>query len=279
VVGRGTELHLIRVLNDYGIGDVLAINHALATLPRALLGSDTPPPDGPLLVVNLSLGSDVPIPARLLERWLPNVARDAGRLAASLPEICTLLDQLHGNLADVTTWLAERGVLVVAAAGNDALRRDVTPTEPPPPRYPARYDDVLGVAAVRRDLRSAAIYSNRGDTVVQAGSGHISTFGGNVQPPPSDDAPATTDADDSVVGIYSGDLPLGVANATGWAKWSGTSFSTPIIAGLTARLWSTEPMLSPQQVAGSVRGLAQHPHGGANPDAPLQVPVLAVQQA
>ncbi len=279
VVGRGSELHLIRVLNEYGIGDVVAINHALAALPRALLGSDTPPPGGPLLVVNLSLGSDVPIPARLLERWLPNVARDAGRLAASLPEICTLLDQLHGNLADVTTWLAERGVLVIAAAGNDALRRDVTPAEPPPPRYPARYDDVLGVAAMRRDLRSAAVYSNRGDTVVQAGSGHISTFGGNVQPPPSDAAPATTDPEDSIVGIYSGDLPLGVANATGWAKWSGTSFSTPIIAGLAARLWATEPTLSPQQVAGTLRGFAQHPHGGANPDAPLQVPVLPVQQA
>ena len=230
------------------------------------------------LVVNLSLGTEVPIPARLLERWLPNLSRDAERLRNNLPEVCTLLDQIHGSISDVMTWLAERGVLVVAAAGNDALRRDVTPGEPPPPRYPARYDDVLGVAAMRRDLHSAAVYSNRGDTVVQTGSGHIATFGGNVKAAPRDDVSATTDPDDSVIGLFSGALPGGASNSSGWAKWSGTSFSTPIIAGVAARLWSTDPTLSPQQVASTLRGFAQHPHGGVDPDSPLEVPVLDAAQ-
>jgi len=278
IVGKDTQLHLIRVLNEYGIGDVLAINHALAALPRALLGSDQPAPDGPRLIVNLSLGTELPIPARLLERWLPNLSRDAERLRNNLPEVCALLDQIHGSISDVMSWLAERGVMVVAAAGNDALRRDVTPGEPPPPRHPARYDDVLGVAAMRRDLHSAAVYSNRGDTVVQTGSGHIATFGGNVKAAPRDDASATTDPDDSVIGIFSGGLPGGASNSSGWAKWSGTSFSTPIIAGVAARLWSTDPTLSPQQVASTLRSFAQHPHGGVDPDSPLEVPVLGAAQ-
>jgi subtilisin family serine protease len=244
-----------------------------------LLGSDEPSPDGPRLVVNLSLGSEVPVPARLLERWLPNLSRDPERLRASLPEVCTLLDQIHGNVSDAMTWLAERGVLVVAAAGNDALRRDVRPGEPPPPRYPARYDDVLGVAAVRRDLHAAANYSNRGDTVVQVGSGHISTFGGNVKPAASDDASPMTDPDDSLIGIFSGPLPGRASNSTGWARWSGTSFATPIISGVAARLWAIEPTLTPLDLAVKLRKqFGQHAGGGVDPDAPLEVPVLPAHQ-
>jgi subtilisin family serine protease len=279
IVGKDTPQYLIRVLNDYGIGDVLAICHALAALPRVLLGSESPTSESPRLVVNLSLGADLPIPARLLDRWLPATAHDPERLRNHLPEVCTLLDQLHGNLSDVTSWLADRGVLVVAAAGNDALRRDVRPGEPPPPRYPARYDEVLGVAAMRRDLSTPAAYSNRGDVVVQSGSGHISTFGGNVVPATSDDTSATTEADDSVIGIFSSALPGGGANTTGWARWSGTSFSTPIIAGIAARVWAADPSLTPRQVAGTLRAFSQHPHGGMNPDSPLDVPVLPVTQA
>jgi hypothetical protein len=277
IVGKQFELHLVRVLNEYGIGDSLAINHALAALPAAL-GISGPGPEAPRLVVNLSLGYEVPIPARLLDRWLPTIARDPEQVRSHLPEICTLLDQIHGNLSDVMTWLAERGVLVVAAAGNDALRRDVAPGAPPPPRFPARYDDVLGVAAMRRDLRNPANYSNRGDTVVQVGSGHIATFGGNVKAAPQDDASHTPEPNDSVVGIFSGPLPNSAVNASGWAKWSGTSFATPIIAGIAARLWASEPALTPQQIAGALRGFAQHPHGGVNPDSPLEVPVLPVTQ-
>ena len=278
IVPRGTPVFLIRVLNDFGIGDSLAIGHALAALPRALLGTDQPGPRQPRLVVNLSLGAEIPIPARLLDRWLPETAKRGADIASRLPEVCALFDQLHGNVSDVVGWLTERGVLVVAAAGNDALRRDVVPSEPPPPRYPARYDEVLGVAAVRRDLHTPAVYSNRGDVVLQTGSGHVATFGGNVVPATNDQNAPRTSPNDSVVGIFSGTFPGGAANGSGWARWSGTSFSTPIIAGLAARLWGTDRGRTPVALAQYVRSFAHDLHPGVNPFSPLEVPVLHVAQ-
>jgi hypothetical protein len=272
------KVFLIRVLNEYGLGDVLSIGHALLALPQAVLGTDTPGPDAPRLVVNLSLGADVPIPARLLERWLPRTAADPAALSSHLPEVCQILDSLHGNISDVMSWLAGRGILIVAAAGNDALRKDVTPDSPPPPRYPARYDNVLGVAAMRRNLTSPANYSNRGDVVLQSGSGHIATFGGNVDDTDDPAQAPSTSLDDSIVGIVSSRLTGGKGNRSGWALWAGTSFSTPIISAAAARLWAGNPGLGPQQVAVKLRSLARAPHGGTDPDSPLEVPVLRVKQ-
>ena len=274
LAGRG-NVHLMRVLNDFGVGDVFTITHALAALPALLLRPD---PDR-RLVVNLSLGIDLPIPARLLDRWLPITAGNMKTLREHGPDIAELLDRLHANLRDVMQWLSERGVLVVASSGNDALRRDVDPGDPPPPRFPARYDDVLGVAATRSDLHSAANYSNRGELAAPIWPGDVSTFGGNVVPAPAPNQPATTDPSDSIVGIFSRpSLPGGAANLSGWVRWSGTSFSTPLVAAVAARLWATRPELTPMEVIALLRSFAHHPHAGADPDAPLEVPVLNITQ-
>jgi len=279
IVWPDTSVHLIRVLNDYGVGDLFSIGHALAALPGRLLGSETPRPDEPRLVVNLSLGIDLPIPARLLERWLPRTAANARALAERLADVSSLLDRLHANLADTVDWLHERGVLVVAATGNDALRADVTRDEPPPPRFPARYDDVLGVAAMRRDGHTPADYSNRGDLSSGSWPGDVATFGGNVVAATAPNTPAVTEADDAVVGIFSRPtLPGGVRNRSGWVRWAGTSFSTPIISGVAARLWAADPTLGPTALMALVRSFAHHPHAGADPDAPLDVPIIDAAQ-
>jgi subtilase family protein len=273
LAGRG-RVHLIRVLNDFGVGDMFTIAHALTTLPSLLLRSEST-----RLVVNLSLGIDLPIPARLLDRWLPQAAGNLKALRERGPEVAELLDLLHANLSDVVDGLVERGILVVAATGNDALRLDVDPGDPPPPRFPARYDDVLGVAATRRDLRTAADYSNRGELAAAAWPGDISTFGGNVVRAAAPDQPAMTDAIDSVVGIFSSrSLPGGAPNTSGWVCWAGTSFSTPVVAGAAARLWAIRPELGPLDVIAWLRSFAHHPHAGADPDAPLEVPVIDVTQ-
>jgi hypothetical protein len=273
LAGRG-RVHLIRVLNDFGVGDIFSITHALAALPTLLLQSQQT-----RLVVNLSLGIDLPIPARLLDRWLPQAAGNLKTLREHAPEISELLNRLHFNLHDVVRALTERGVLVVASAGNDALRLDVDPGDPPPPRFPARYDDVLGVAATRRDLRTAADYSNRGELGAPNWPGDVSTFGGNVIPAVASDQPAMTDPADSIVGIFSTQsLPGGAPNESGWVRWAGTSFSTPLVTGAAGRLWGIRPELGPLEVIARLRSFAHHPHSGADPDAPLEVPVLDITQ-
>jgi subtilisin family serine protease len=208
---------------------------------------------------------------------LPHASREPDVLRDKLPDLAATLDQLHGNLADIIGWLTQRGVLTVAATGNDALRPDVPPGAPPPPRFPARYDEVLGVAATRRDLQTAAGYSNRGELAAAAWPGDISTAGGNIVPAAAADQPGATDPADGVLGIFSADrLPGGAANHSGWVRWAGTSFSTPIVAAIAARVWASEPALGAMDVIARVRGFARHPHGGADPDAPLEVPVLPV---
>lgn len=278
ILGKSGRVHLIRVLNDAGIGDVLAISHALTTLLGVFLGGYQRPEDEPRLVVNLSLGIDVPVPMRLLDRWLPQTAHNLDALRSRQPDIADTLDLVHANLADVVGALLERGVLVVAAAGNDALRADLEPGQRPPPRYPARYSDVLSVAATRRDVTAPANYSNKGETVPSAVPGDLATFGGTIVGA-GPNAPGTTDDTDGVVGIFSAPkLPGGATNSSGWVRWAGTSFSTPIVAATAARLWATRPHLKAPEVVSWLHSFGRHPHGGLDPDSPLEVPVLPVWQ-
>jgi subtilisin family serine protease len=139
---------------------------------------------------------------------------------------------------------------------------------------------VLGVAATRRDLRTAADYSNRGALSLGAWPGHICTFGGNVVPAAAANQSATTDPADSIVGIFSGpSLPGGATNTSGWVRWAGTSFSTPLVAGVAARLLTVRPDLGPLELMAWLRSFAHHLHTGADPNSPLEVSVLKITQA
>jgi len=89
----------------------------------------------------------------------------------------------------------DRDVLVVAAAGNDAAN-DIL--------FPARFSGVVGVAAVAPDL-TLAPFSNNGSHVALAAPG-VDLIGA---------------------------VPLDL-NPPGTARWSGTSFATPLVAGAAA---------------------------------------------
>lgn len=284
-------IHLIRVLSDYGVGDLETLTDTLMRLPDEL-----PLNDDQRLVVNLSLGIAMPPGAQLLRDYLPNTFKDLeGALAQTgksdlrsaldavdrgrhpiVTEVVAYLDWLQGCLQRVDDWLAgQQGrMLVVAAAGNDnGFLEGLPPGQAfaarPEPRWPARFDSALGVTALTIGGGRAA-YANRGD-IATLGNG-VATLGGNVR-----GRSMTTLGEinlgaspvDAVVGIYSSEeLTLDPQqNSTasnsqadvkpaGWVYWSGTSFAAPIISALAADYWGRDTRPNAPGIIGQVTGLS-----------------------
>jgi hypothetical protein len=274
-IAPDVELHLLRVLNDFGIGDQFALEQVMRSLPGVLLRDA---PDA-RLIVNLSLGSAVPVPRRRYwDRWLPESRRRARDQRWPDERTNQLLDGAHQSLLNTVQWLHDQNVLVVAAAGNDGLRHH-NQGEPPAPRYPAYYEPVLAVAASIEDGQPAD-YSNRGD-VRPFGNG-ITTFGGQVVPSGRDQPPRTA-AEGSMIGFASsGQLAGGDVNRTGWVRWAGTSFSSAIISGFAARLWQQDASQTPDRLMRRIRGCAHDVSRGRppgnDPDGPLDAPYLDARQ-
>ncbi|MGN6756491.1 MAG: S8 family serine peptidase [Thermomicrobiales bacterium] len=220
------EIHVVRVLDDAGVGDTYGLIKALRALPGKLLTDRR----NERLIVNLSLMVSVPDSKAMLEEWFARSAKDAATLAQWWRDIDVLLDSTHRNLFETIEWLGEQGVLVVAAAGNDYNGSGYRAE----PRLPAAYDSVLGVAAVNRQTQPAN-FSNRGDRAVY-GNG-VAVFGGSRGALASGRA---AEEQDKIIGIFSAEkFPLGAgANKTGWGYWAGTSFATPVISAIAANLWS-----------------------------------------
>jgi len=217
------KLHLIEVLNPYGVGTLNSIATGFDLAARGI---------GPQSkrVVNASLGLEVPQPRA---DWLDYVRKhdpfwrqfSASRITtmvSPLERICELFD--YFDLDEFGNPNRHPYVGAVAAAGNDH-----TPRSPlPPARYPAAHRSVLGVGALKHDDKTPAEYSNIADTPKSDG---IATFGG-------DPHGINTDPTYGVVGAYIGTFPDGSENGYGLASWAGTSFATPRISGYIAALMS-----------------------------------------
>jgi len=122
-----------------------------------------------------------------------------------------------GAMEDAIRDAVDAGITVVAAAGNDTNNNDNVPF------YPAGYDmdGLISVAASNHNDVLAG-FSNYGATSVDL-----------------------TAPGQSVVG---GTLP------NSWGFGSGTSYSSPKVAGVAALIMAVRPDLSAQQVAGVING-------------------------
>ena len=126
-------------------------------------------------------------------------------------------------------------VVIVAAAGNAASRR---------PNWPAAFERVIGVAAVTHGIKGLepAKYSNYGRWVDACAPGeHISTYvSGRLEL-----------AGDSTVRVFER-----------FARWYGTSFASPLVAGRIAAAASKNGTTPQQAAAALLSGVRWHPDYG-----------------
>ncbi len=226
------EVHLIEVLNQYGVGDFQSLTDGLQ---RALSFRQS----GRKLFLNCSWMLDLPAdehhchyhpadPNQVLSDPDLEFERQVRLFAKDDRSILRWMETLFIRFA-----AHNRGA--IAAAGNDAYDNEDEPDANrkhirPKARYPAALSTVTGVGALpvtldhdNQKIYRTSAFSNRADRPEKTG---IATLGGE-------------EGDGKgVLGLYIGEFPDGRLNTTKWAWWAGTSFATPILTGVLASLAS-----------------------------------------
>lgn len=257
------RIRLIRVLNDFGGGDLYNLIAALTDLEQEVVSGSIR-----RLVINVSL-TIMPDIRRLPYIWFDHRQWPSTQLAGAM----RVLSHIEEGLRLLFESLHAQGVLIVAAAGNDSLITRRQGQRPRAPRAPARYESALSVTSVNSHNAASAFANAASLPPVSAA---IATFGGDVSG--ALDANGLPDAVRclSISPIFPGGEP----NLTGWADWTGTSFSTAIISALGAHLmaqsWSAPTAMSRIALG---RERRTDKLFGSGPDLPeLLANVIRVQQ-
>lgn len=237
------RVECIRIMGEFCVGDYNLFSSALQHIHNRMI------PGGDLhhrpVVINLS-------------NVIPTIAEAQ---SAGLDPSAGVTDAVITPIYYSLKALAELGATIVASAGNEAdLRLNPSGMRPPalhaaafgnPPDPVStvihEIHEVIPVGAVDKD-GSPTSYS------CYPGANGIATYGGEVpevEPPkapipPSSEPPDVTVCD-AIRGIYSSTrypalskdppaLPYRAPNSRGWAYWVGTSFATPIISAVAARV-------------------------------------------
>ncbi|MHB1452199.1 MAG: S8 family peptidase, partial [Coriobacteriia bacterium] len=130
------------------------------------------------------------------------------------------------GLQEAINYAHSRGVLVVAASGNDPAA---------PVQYPAACDHVIGVGSYRVDSNTVVSPVPRRSSFTSYGTGLDLLAPGEgiwgfTQPGYDEDGPHTL-------------------SRPGYTFWNGTSMSTPLVAGGAAALWRLAPALTNDELA------------------------------
>ena len=179
-------------------------------------------------------------------RWAAGlaVARGGGGFLPKNPNPARIVSISFGSSAacnpayqSTIDELAEHGVVVVAAAGNQHAA----------PMRPANCTGVIGVAALNRDGFKAT-YSNFGAGLV------VATVGGD---PDDEGAWGAIVGDDGLVTLDNAGRTA--PGAGRYARVFGSSYSAPIVAGAISLMLSASPALTRDQIIAGLRQSAR-PH-------------------
>ncbi len=201
----------VAAAGDNGLG-VTGVAYGARIMPLRALGID---------------GSGTSYDVSQAVRYAAGLPNDSNSLPARPADVINLslgggpFSQADQRLFDE---LRERGIVVVAAAGNEATSA---------PQYPAGYRNVLSVSAVDID-RQVTAYSNRGASI------DVAAPGGN------------NGTDRNGDGYPDGVLSTGATNDAGldyvYTFSSGTSMAAPHVAGVVALMLSVNPELQPGDI-------------------------------